>query len=410
MAPGSPSGSPGIGLEGRHAKIPEDPELARSVSQPAHDRRHVFISYCRVDRDWVERIRQVMAPLLRQEGNSLQLWDDGHIQPGDRWLEKIETTLARAQVALLLVSAEFLASEFVMGKEVPALLRAAEAEGVTILWVPLSACLVRHTPIHAYQAVLPPEQTLDAMGPPQQRLALVRIAEAVHEALRQGQEQVRQQMKLAHEQKQRQERETAAEVHRMWIEEKDRQRQVQDIAEREQPEIETGQQTANARLQPLIVHESLQHSRTHQPPRSSRVDAQKRIKARIRLVDYLLSVIPNWKSKVTAFSKNTLLIYCMLLLMATGSTIFAYRMWPSQTQVSGDHRIKLAKSAPQSDKEIFSLCRSVQTIRQPKPDEFPEYKDLKDGLARFPPASDNAYGQDVWIKHKCYEIPGMYNW
>jgi formylglycine-generating enzyme required for sulfatase activity len=195
----------------------------------------VFISYSRVDRDWVERIRQVMAPLLRQEGNRVQLWDDSQIQPGDSWLSEIETALAGAQVALLLVSAEFLASEFVMGKEVPELLRAAVAEGVTILWVPLSACLVRHTPIHAYQAVLPPEQTLDAMGPPQQSLALVRVAEAVHEALRQAEERTRQRQEQARLEQERLEREAAA-AKRQRAEEQSRQRQLEQSRQLQEEE------------------------------------------------------------------------------------------------------------------------------------------------------------------------------
>ena len=202
------------------------------MPQPATERRHVFISYSRVDRDWVERIRQVMAPLLRQEGNSVQLWDDSQIQPGDSWLSEIETALAGAQVALLLVSAEFLASEFVMGKEVPELLRAAVAEGVTILWVPLSACLVRHTPIHAYQAVWPPEQTLDAMGPPQQRKALVRVAEAVHKALRQAEERTRQRQEQARLEQERLDREAAA-AKRQQAEEQARQRLQEEKARRE---------------------------------------------------------------------------------------------------------------------------------------------------------------------------------
>ena len=164
------------------------------MPQPAPERRHLFISYSHADKVWVTRLKTMMAPLLRQDGTQhVQLWDDSQIQPGDRWQQEIETALAGARVALLLVSDEFLASEFVMGREVPQLLRAAEAEGVTILWVAVSACVVQHTPIPAYQAVLPPELTLDAMDAPQQRQALVRIAEAVHRALRQAEERAQRQ-------------------------------------------------------------------------------------------------------------------------------------------------------------------------------------------------------------------------
>ena len=154
------------------------------VPQPASaHRRHVFVSYSRADRAWVDRLRTTMAPLLREAGEELVLWDDSQIRPGELWQKTIETALARARVALLLVSAEFLASDFVMGREVPVLLEAAEREGVPVLWVSLSPCWVSRTPIHAYQAVLPPEPSLEEMTEPQQRRALVRIAEEVHRAL-----------------------------------------------------------------------------------------------------------------------------------------------------------------------------------------------------------------------------------
>ena len=115
----------------------------------------MFISYSHVDRVWVERLRRMMAPMLRESGQMLRLWDDNLIKPGAKWRDEIERALAQAEVALLLVSDHFLASEFVMGEEVPKLLAAAKAEGVPILWVSLSPCLVEHTPIHEYQAVLP---------------------------------------------------------------------------------------------------------------------------------------------------------------------------------------------------------------------------------------------------------------
>ena len=174
----------------------------------------MFISYSRADRAWVDRLRTTMAPLLRESGEELVLWDDSQIRPGERWQETIETALARARVALLLVSAEFLASDFVMGREVPVLLEAAEREGVPILWVCLSPCWVSRTPIHAYQAVLPPETSLEEMTEPQQRRALVRIAEEVHQALEAATERVRRReeketlaRRLREEERQRVERE-----------------------------------------------------------------------------------------------------------------------------------------------------------------------------------------------------------
>ena len=163
--------------------MPPANQSARRVPQPAPERRQVFISYTRVDREWVDRLQQMMKPLLRAGGQQIELWDDSQIEPGAKWRAAIETALAQAKVALLLVSDAFLASEFVMNDEVPKLLAAAEAEGVRVLWVSLSPCLVEHTVIGEYQAVLPLDHYLDELPKPQQQRALKTIAERIREAL-----------------------------------------------------------------------------------------------------------------------------------------------------------------------------------------------------------------------------------
>jgi hypothetical protein len=141
----------------------------------------VFISYARADRHWVDELQRMMKPVVRQ--GDLRLWDDSQIEGGRKWREAIYTALAQAKVALLLVSDHFLASEFVMGEEVPRLLAAAEAEGVRVLWVSLSACLVEKTTIFQYQAVLPPSRPLDRMADPEVKEALKMISLKIHEAM-----------------------------------------------------------------------------------------------------------------------------------------------------------------------------------------------------------------------------------
>jgi formylglycine-generating enzyme required for sulfatase activity len=148
---------------------------------PPPERDQLFISYSHVDRDWVERLQKMIRPLVRSE--ALRLWDDSQIPAGAKWKVEIEKALASAKVALLLVSYDFLASEFVTNKELPPLLRAAEAEGLCILWVCLGPCFYEATPIHEYQAVLPPGEPLEAMGPVQQKMALKTIAGAIRDAL-----------------------------------------------------------------------------------------------------------------------------------------------------------------------------------------------------------------------------------
>ncbi len=113
-------------------------------------RDHVFISYSHDDREWFERFRTHLGPYVRS--GSVDLWDDTLIQGGDKWAEKINEALLRTKVALLLVTPEYLDSEFVNSTELPHFLTAAERKELTILWVPVKIASVEATKLASYQA------------------------------------------------------------------------------------------------------------------------------------------------------------------------------------------------------------------------------------------------------------------
>lgn len=117
------------------------------AQKPARTR--VFISYSREDAGWLKRFQLMMSPLVR--GERLDLWDDSRIRPG-KWHAQINEAMAQADVALFLVSAHFLASEFIMKHELPELLRSAEERDVTILWVLVDDCLWEDSALAAYQS------------------------------------------------------------------------------------------------------------------------------------------------------------------------------------------------------------------------------------------------------------------
>ena len=81
----------------------------------------LFISYSHVDVAWAQRFRVLLKPVVRRK--RLRLWDDSQIRVGDEWHPAIEEAIERSRVALVLVSADFLASDYVMEHELPALVR-----------------------------------------------------------------------------------------------------------------------------------------------------------------------------------------------------------------------------------------------------------------------------------------------
>jgi formylglycine-generating enzyme required for sulfatase activity len=143
-------------------------------------RHELFISYSHHDEHWLEKLRTHLKPLESLYG--LERWDDSLIRPGDKWLEEIETALARAQVALLLVSPDFLASDFIQGNELPELLRSAEKDGLKIIWLPLRPSSWELYPdIRQYQAIMSPAKTLAQMSEVDQDLAMVEITKEIQQ-------------------------------------------------------------------------------------------------------------------------------------------------------------------------------------------------------------------------------------
>jgi hypothetical protein len=101
------------------------------------------------------------------------------IRPGQVWREEIVSALSRAKVAVLLVSANFVASDFIAEEELPPLLDAARRRGTQIIWVPVGACLFREAGLGEYQAAHNPAEPLEGMSPAKRNAVLVEICETI---------------------------------------------------------------------------------------------------------------------------------------------------------------------------------------------------------------------------------------
>ena len=100
----------------------------------------VFISYSHKDETWKDKLLPHLRA-LETAGIGMQVWHDRKIDGGDKWYPEIQDAMGNAAVAVLLVSADFLASPFCVQEEVPALLKRQEQHGMLLVPVLLRACM-----------------------------------------------------------------------------------------------------------------------------------------------------------------------------------------------------------------------------------------------------------------------------
>jgi internalin A len=141
-------------------------------------RDQVFISYSHQDERFLNELRTHLKPYLRM--GAFTAWSDKKIEPGSKWFDEINAALAETSVAVMLVSPEFLASDFIHEHELGPLLKEAEANGIKILWALIRDCSYQETPLRDYQAIIsPPDKPFARMRVPERDTAWRKVCEAI---------------------------------------------------------------------------------------------------------------------------------------------------------------------------------------------------------------------------------------
>ena len=145
-------------------------------SKPVRD--GVFISYSHKDERWFNELEKMLSPVQ----SKLKIWHDQMIEPGAKWKEEISKALESAKAAVLLVSPDFLDSEFIQKHELPPLLEAAKGDGCRILWINVKASLIGSTSLDDYQALYDGEPLI-SLTEGQLNKTLFEIATKIHNLL-----------------------------------------------------------------------------------------------------------------------------------------------------------------------------------------------------------------------------------
>ncbi|HLP47416.1 MAG TPA: TIR domain-containing protein [Candidatus Kapabacteria bacterium] len=147
-------------------------------------RKKIFISYSHSDKEWLLRV-QTHLRVLKNDAVNIDIWDDTRIDAGMKWKKEIEKALNETKIAVLLISTDFLASDFITKNELPPLLKAAEHDGATIL--PLILMPSRFTKdknLSQFQTVNDPDKELLVnLSKGEQERILVKLVNRIEEIL-----------------------------------------------------------------------------------------------------------------------------------------------------------------------------------------------------------------------------------
>ncbi len=114
---------------------------------------NIFISYSHEDEEFKDALVRTLAGL--QSRGVIDAWEDQRIEEGDEWRASIETAMNECELALVLVSSDFLASRFIRDNELPRLLQRRKEQGLRIVPIIVRPCLWQSEPVLSDLQALP---------------------------------------------------------------------------------------------------------------------------------------------------------------------------------------------------------------------------------------------------------------
>ena len=161
----------------------DEPTAFSRRPETRQDVNRLFISYSHQDRAVLDRLMVHLRPLERE--GLVDSWNDTRIEAGADWKREVESVLEHARAAILLVTADFLASDFIVENELPPLLHSAESQGTTIIPLIVRPCrYTRDNELRRLQAINDPSKPLLSLSEVDQERVLDSVAAAVEQAMR----------------------------------------------------------------------------------------------------------------------------------------------------------------------------------------------------------------------------------
>ena len=139
----------------------------------------IFISYSHKDIKWLKEVKQHLKALSFIE-DDFEVWDDTELRAGNIWREEIKEALDRSGIAILLISTNFLASDFIRNNELPTILENAKEKGTKLLSLNVKSSLYEfERELPDFQAINSPDRPLYKLSEPEQDEELIKLSKEV---------------------------------------------------------------------------------------------------------------------------------------------------------------------------------------------------------------------------------------
>ena len=132
--------------------IPEV-KMIQNEEKPMKIPLKVFISYSHKDEDFKDELVTMLTGLQRH--GIINAWQDRCIEEGNEWYKEIQDAMNDCDLAILLVSANFIASRFIQDEELPKLLKRRIESGLRVVPIIVKPCPWQSEPVIRDIQVLP---------------------------------------------------------------------------------------------------------------------------------------------------------------------------------------------------------------------------------------------------------------
>jgi hypothetical protein len=111
----------------------------------------IFYSYSHRDKAYRDKLKTHLSVMKRQ--GLISMWHDEDIMPGQEWTDEINKHLKIADVILLLVSPDFMDSDYCYSIEMEFAIQRHEAGEACVIPIILRPCEWSHSPLSRFQAL-----------------------------------------------------------------------------------------------------------------------------------------------------------------------------------------------------------------------------------------------------------------